>query len=231
MLKIYDKKEDVPEEFLEHYAKRSDGKYEPQVEGINSIFGLLTKRDELLEKVKEIPTLKARISEFEGQEVLTTGKVAVDKKQFDELTTENEAYKALGTLDEIKPKVEGFEDLKTQTKQALRDKALMAAGVTDLDRARRFKSYDELEIESEIKDGKEIFYSVRKDDKGKELKTAFDNDVLKSDGFKDDLGSLLGESGTKMFKQGTTTGTTEINPVETKMAKYSPPASAAIQTN
>lgn len=231
MLKIYDKREDVPEEFLEHYLKRSDGKYEPQVEGINSILGLLSKRDELLEKVKEIPQLKTRISEFEGQEILTPGKVAVDKKEFDELRTENEAYKTLGTIDEIKPKVEGFEDLKAQTKQALRDKALMAAGVTDLDRARRFKAYDELEIESETKDGKEIFYRVTRDDKGKESKTAFDGEVLKSDGFKDDLGSLLAPAGTRVIRQGTTAGTTEINPVETKMAKYSPPASAAIQTN
>jgi hypothetical protein len=47
MLKIYDKLDDIPESLREHYHKRADGKFEPDVEGINSIGGLLAKRDEV----------------------------------------------------------------------------------------------------------------------------------------------------------------------------------------
>lgn len=217
MLKIYDKREDVPETLLEHYNKRGDGKFEPSVEGINSIGGLLAKRDELLDKVKEIPQLKTRVSELEGQEVLTAGKVAVDKTEFDTLKTENESYKSLGNLDEIKPKVEGYDALKTETETARKretlTKAFAAAGITNLSAAFNLKQSDSLNIESETKDGKEVFYAVTTDDKGKTDKKVFDGEFIKeADGFKDILPALSGKTGTAMFKQGSG------SPTDTKTA-------------
>lgn len=212
MLKIYDNQLDVPAEMKEHYHKRADGKFEPQVEGITSIGGLLNKRDELLTKVSEIPNLKTRILELEGQDTLPQGKVAVDKKDFDQL----ESYKALGNVDDIKPKVEGYDALKTETenikKREILTRAASAAGVTNANAFLNLKTTDSLNLESEIKDGKEIFYDVKTDDEGKTVKTVFDNDYLqKADGFKDNLASLTAGEGKKMFRQSATGSGSESN--------------------
>ncbi len=204
MLKIYDQQTDVPDEMKEHYHKRADGKFEPSVEGITSIGGLLNKRDELLTKVADIPNLKTRILELEGQDTLPQGKIAVDKKDFDALET----YKALGDVNDIKPKVEGYDALKTETegarKREILTRAASAAGVTNLNAFFNIKQTDALSLESETVDGREKFFAVSKDDKGKVTKTAFDNDYLTTaDGFKDVLGSLTAGEGKKMFRQST----------------------------
>jgi len=195
MLKIHDRLEDVPEDLREHYGKRSDGKYEPQIENVNSVLGLLNKNVELLEKVKEIAPLKTRVAELEAQEVLPSGKVPIDKADFDALET----YKALGNLDEIKPKVEGYDALRTEAETAKRrdliTRGLKAAGVKNTDPAFNLRQIDGLSLEPETKDGKEIFYAVTEDN-GKRVKRAFDNEYLKeADGFKDILPSLMGGEG------------------------------------
>lgn len=197
MLKIYENKEQIPEALLEYYAKRSDGRYEPQVEGINSILGLTAKRDELLEKVKEIPALKTRVSELETVETLPAGKIAADKKEFDALKTENEAYRSLGTLEEVKPKLEGYDALKTETetnrRNALLDEAFGYAGVKNKKTARDLRQSDSLNIETETVDGVKKFYNVSTDDKGKPVKTEFNSEYLKTaDGFKEVYSSLFG---------------------------------------
>lgn len=211
MLKpFYQNEADIPENVKGAYVVKN-GRYE--LDELDAEHPVILKNKELLEKnstvTKENQRLNGDVAKLESK-ALPEGKIAVDKTEYESLKTdaetaktEAESYKALGPIDEIKPKVEGYDQLKTETKRAIRDKALLAAGVSDLDRARKFKSYDELEIEAEIKDGKEIFHRVVKDDQGKESKIVFDDELLKSDGFKDDLGSLLGSTGTRMFRQGT----------------------------
>lgn len=226
MLKpFYQNEADIPENLKGAYTVKN-GRYE--LDELEKDHPVLLKNKELLEKnstfaadnqrlIGEVATLESK--------ALPKGKVAVDKTEYetlktahDTLKTENESYAALGKADEVKSKVEGYEQLKIQAKAMVRDKALMAAGVIDLDKARRFKSYDELEIEVEVKDGKEIFHRVTKDAEGKDSKVVFDGELLKSDGFKDDLGSLVGSGGQKMFRQSTTT-TTPGNMAEAHMNK------------
>lgn len=238
MLKpFYQNESDIPESVKGAYIAKN-GRYE--LDELDTSHPVLEKNRELLTKNSTITTenqrLNSEVAKLEGK-ALPEGKIAVDKAEFDTLKTEAEtakaqrdAYAALGTIDELKPKVEGYDELKTQTRQAIRDKALMQAGVSDLDRARRFKSYDDLEIVTESKDGKEVFYRVTTDDKGTEVKTVFDGELLKSDGFKDDLGSLVSPSGTKFFRQGSGAPPAADTPValaEGHMNKrYSGPAKA-----
>lgn len=200
MLKIYDKQSDVPEEekefFDKHYKKRADGKWEPDIEGINSIQGVLTKRDELLEKIKEIPTLKTRIAELETLDVLPEGKIAVDKKEWEEKTKALESYSELGDLETIKPKVEGFDSLKAETEATKRKELLTNgfkfAGVENIEAALDLKASDTLNLETEEKDGKTVFYRVVEKD-GKTEKLLFDNAYIKeADGFKNHYNSLTG---------------------------------------
>lgn len=219
MLKIYETREQIPEGLVEHYAKRSDGKFEPQIEGINSLGGLLTKRDELLEKVKDIPGLKTRISELEGLETLPTGKVAVDKKEFDTLKTEHEAYTALGKLDEIKPKVEGYNDLKEKDEKRSREETYRAAAKTagyDESKFIKLASDDQLETvtKSVNEDGKQVdkVFVKTKDDKGKEIETPIADYVKQSPNFSPFADSLTASGtapdGTKVIRQGSTTPAT-----------------------
>lgn len=199
---IYDNYKEIPED-LQSKATEVDGKWEMDAAG------LLGKNSELLKNLKQANASNEKLSEAVETlktQILTPNKVAVDKREFDALAAENEAFKTLGAFDEIKPKVEGYDDLKIQAGQAVKDRALQSAGVNDLAGARQFKSYDELDFEAEIKDGKEIFYRVATDDKGKAVKTAFVADSLKTDAFKDNLGTLVGEPGKRFFRQGTTAG-------------------------
>lgn len=199
----YANESDIPENLKGAYVARNSryelAKLEADHPSIVALDEIKLKHDTLKTQNGELLEAQTRLE----SKLLPDGQVAVDKTEYETLKTENEGYKALGELSEIKPKVEGYDELRTTTKQAVKDKALMAAGITEVDRARKYKSYDELDIESEIKDGKEIFYRVVKDEKGKESKVVFDSEVLKSDLFKDDLGSLLSGSGTKMFRQAT----------------------------
>ncbi|HEY0659599.1 MAG TPA: hypothetical protein VGD05_14080 [Pyrinomonadaceae bacterium] len=209
MLKIYERLDDVPEELREHYGKRTDGKYEPQIENINSIGGILNKNTELADEINKV--LKPRLREYEGKEVLTAGKIAVDKTEFETIKAEHETYKTLGSLEEIKPKVEGYDELKTETETAKRKelitRGLKAAGITNPDPAFNLRQIDTLNLEPETKDGKEIFYAVREVD-GKRTKTLFDGEYLKeADGFKDILPTLTGAGeGFKHFKQSASAG-------------------------
>lgn len=200
MLKIYDKQSDVPEDekefFDKHYKKRADGKWEPDIEGINSIGGVLTKRDELLEKVKEIPTLKTRIAELETLDILPAGKIAVDKTEYETEKAKLDAYSSLGEIDAIKPKVEGYDTLSAENaatkRKELLTKAFKAAGVTNIDAALDLKASDALNLETEEKDGKTVFYSVTEKD-GKPERAEFSNAYLKeADGFKHHYSSLTG---------------------------------------
>lgn len=218
MLKIYDKREEIPETVIEHYTKRSDGKYEPQVEGINSVGALLAKRDELLDKVKEIPQLKTRISELEGLETLPDGKVAVDKTEFETIKAEHEAFTALGKLDEIKPKVEGYDELKTKDERRVKEELYRTAAKTagyDETKFIKLASDDNIEtvIKSVTEDGSTInkVFVKTKDEKGKETETAIADYVKQSPNFAPFADSLTANdtpTGTKVIRQGKTTSAT-----------------------
>lgn len=68
-LPIYDNKTDIPAELAEHYVKRSDGKYEPEIEGITSLSGLLAKKDELQGKVSNFNKEKRDLTRTHEQEI------------------------------------------------------------------------------------------------------------------------------------------------------------------
>jgi hypothetical protein len=217
MLKIYDNKADVPEAIIEHYSKRSDGKWEPQIEGINSVGGLLTKRDELLEKVAEIPKLTKKIGEFESQEILSPGKVAVDKKEFETIKAEHEAYVALGKLDEIKPKVDGYEELKTKDERRAKEETYRsAAKIAGYDETKFIKLASDDNIETVTKtvneNGKpveKVFVKTKVD--GKDTETAITDYVTTSPNFApfaDSLTAVSTTSGTKVIRQGPSTPAT-----------------------
>lgn len=242
MLHIYDTEQEIPEAVREHYVRRSDGKWEPQIEGINSVGGLLAKRDELLNKTREMPRLQARLAELESGEVLVAGKIAVDKKTFDDLTSENEAYKALGPLDEIKPKVEGFDELKQQQEAKSKEetyRAVAEAAGFNVDRFVSLASIEKIEpielaIKENGKDVKKWFVPTTDPTTGKEIKQPIEDYVKESPTFQpfaDTLGDIEtkptgnGNGGVKMFKQGGTKPATPTIETEkeaaAKRAQYS----------
>lgn len=235
MLKIYDAKDQIPEEWVEHYERNSDGKYEPKIEGINSVSGLLAKRNELLEKVKEIPGLKTKLLELEGQETLTAGKIAVDKKEFDKIKAEHESYVALGTLDDIKPKVEGFDDLRQkEEKRQKEDQYRAAAKVAGFDAAKftQLALTDGIEtviktVKENGKDIEKVFVKSTKD--GKEVETAIMDYVQESPNFSpfaDTLTAVTQSLGHKVILQGKSTPATPTLDTEKEAAwasgAYSP---------
>jgi hypothetical protein len=218
MLKIYDAKDQIPEGLVEHYERRSDGKYEPKIEGINSIGGLVAKRDELLDKVREIPTLKSKIVDLEGQETLPEGKIAVDKTEFENLKASNEAYSALGTLEEIKPKVEGYDELKTKDETRTRQETLRTVAKTEGFNEDRFlvlvgdKPFETVK-KTINENGKAVekYFVKHTDDKGKEVETAIADYVKTAPNFAPFADTLTASShlqGHKVIKQGSTTPAT-----------------------
>lgn len=218
MLKIYDAKDQIPEGLVEHYERRSDGKYEPKIEGINSVGGLITKRDELLEKVREIPTLKSKIVDLEGLETVPDGKVAVDKTEFDNLKASNEAYAALGTLEEIKPKVEGYDELKTKDETRSRQETLRTVAKAEGFNEDKFlvlvgdKPFETVK-KTINENGKAIdkYFVKHTDDKGKEVETAIADYVKTAPNFAPFADTLTASSpllGHKVIKQGITTPAT-----------------------
>ncbi|MCA1589169.1 MAG: hypothetical protein LC730_06215 [Acidobacteria bacterium] len=231
MLSIYDSKDQIPEGLVEHYTKRSDGKYEPQVEGINSIGGIIAKRDELLEKVREIPTLKSRVMELEGQETLPKGKIAVDKKEFETLKAEHESFAALGNLDEIKPKVEGYDELRQKDEARTREEAYRnAAKAAGYDEAKftLLAERDNLQtvIKSVTENGKAVdkVFVKTTDDKGKEVETALSDYVTQSATFKPFADSLTANgttTGQKIIRQGTTNPATPTIETEKEAVRAS----------
>lgn len=219
MLKIYDAKSDIPEGLAEHYERRSDGKYEPKVEGINSIGGLIAKRDELLEKVREIPTLKSKIVDLESLETVPDGKIAVDKTEFESLKAGNEAYAALGTLEDIKPKVEGYDDLKSKDDARAREETYRtvakASGFGNEDGFIRLALLDKIEtVQKTVNvEGKAIekHFVKHLNDKGKEVETAVEDYVKTAPNFAPFADSLTANGtapGQKVVRQGVTTPAT-----------------------
>ena len=107
-----------------------------------------------------------------------------------EIAELGEAVKNLNlSKDEIsglKTKVDEYEKEKAESEgKALKTRAFQSAGVTNTDLALSLRQSDDLNFESETKDGKEIFYRVTEKD-GKKEKTLFDANYLKAaDGFKD----------------------------------------------
>lgn len=230
MLKIYDSKDQVPEAVLEHYNKRSDGKWEPEVEGINSIGALLSKRDELLEKITEIPKLKTKITKFEGMETLPEGKIAVDKKEFDTIKAEHESYTALGKLDDIKPKVEGYDELKTKDEMRAKEevyRTVAKASGFDEGKFVRLAQIDGLNAYQKTvnENGKAVEkYFVKTTKEGKEVETAIADYVTQSPNFApfaDSLTATGTTNGTKVIRQGPAGSVTPTIETEKEAARSS----------
>lgn len=211
MLKpFYAAEAEVPENLKGAY-KAQNGRYE--LIELDSTHPVLTKNRELLERnsmlTGENQRLNAETVRLEGR-ALPEGRIAVDKAQFDAqrneldtLKTQNAAYAALGPVEDIRPRLESYDGLAEQAMQAIRDRALMAAGITDLDRARDFKAYDDLRIETERVEGKDVFRRVVLDAEGKDARVPFDAEALKADTFASNLGSLIGSGGHQHFRQAT----------------------------
>lgn len=118
--KVYDKQEDAPEGVRDHYTLK-DGKYHLSVEGIDSLSGLVEKRDELLGKVTghaaEIRTKDARIAKLEGDletakgTSLPTGHVAVRAEDAQLLET----YRPLGKPEDLKRMQREHGTLKSES--------------------------------------------------------------------------------------------------------------------
>jgi hypothetical protein len=233
MLRIYDNKADIPEALVEYYAKaEKSGKYEPKIEGVNSISGLIAKRDELLEKVRNIPKLEEKIADLEGQPILAAGKIAVDKKEFETLKAEHEAYAALGNLDEIKPKVEGFDALKAKDETRSREETYRAvakaAGFTNEDGFLRLAEIEKLTpvLKSINENGKQVdkYFVKTTNEAGKEIETPITDYVKESPTFKpfaESLTSTPAAHGQKVIKQGSTTPPTATLETEIAAAKAS----------
>ncbi len=231
MLKIYDAKGEIPETVQEHYTKRADGKYEPQVEGINSIGGLLDKRDELLAKVKEIAPLKTRIAELETLETLPDGKLAVDRKEFETIRAEHEAYAELGSLNDIKPKLEGYDELKTKDESRTRQEALRNIAKAENFDSDKFivlvgdKPFDTV-LKTVNENGKAVekYFVKHANDKGKEVETAISDYVKTAPNFApfaDSLTANGSQGGTKVIRQGTTNTATPTIETEKEAVRSS----------
>lgn len=142
-LKTFNAEGDVPPELKPFYAANASGKWEPQFEGVDSISGLVAKRDELLGKVSghaseltakdgEISRLK---SELTSANVVPRGYKAVPNADADLL----EKVKAQGTADEVVAKLTEYPTLKTKvTTQERR---------THLDAIRRAEGYGETAVD------------------------------------------------------------------------------------
>lgn len=231
MLKIYDAKDQIPEGLVEHYERRSDGKYEPKIEGINSVGGLIAKRDELLEKVREIPMLKTRIADLELLETVPEGKIAVDRTEFENLKASNEAYAALGTLDDIKPKVEGYDELKTKDETRSRQETLRAIAKTEGFNEDKFlvlvgdKPFETVQ-KTVNENGKAVdkYFVKHTDEKGKTVETAIADYVKTAPNFAPFADTLTASStpqGHKVIRQGNTTPATPNVDTEAEAQKAS----------
>ena len=232
MLKIYDNKADIPEALVEYYQKsEKSGKYEPKIEGINSVSGLIAKRDELLEKVRELPKLQDKIADLEGQPTLPAGKIAVDKKEFETLKASAEAYAELGAIDEIKPKVDGYDELKQkdETRERLETYRTVAkaSGFTNEDGFTRLAEMEKLSpvLKSVQENGKAVdkYFVKTTNDAGKEIETPITDYVKESPTFKPFAESLVAphSTGTKVIRQGSTTPATPTLETEIAAAKAS----------
>jgi len=109
-LQIYNSKTDIPAELQEHYVKRSDGKYEPEVEGYTSLSGLLAKKEELQLKVRN-HSQSTRALESEHEAELLEQKKESDRKIQEletKLTTKDSEHAT--EVEELKKQVRVPED-------------------------------------------------------------------------------------------------------------------------
>jgi hypothetical protein len=139
-LKTYTDESQVPPELKDFYAERN-GKYEPQVDGVDSVSGLLAKNTELLGKVSghatEISGKDAEIQRLSGQlanasnSTIPRGHVAVPSAKAALL----EQYEPLGTPDELKTIKTEHGTYKAESEATKREKHLRAVA--------RASGYDE----------------------------------------------------------------------------------------
>jgi len=163
MLKIYNTLEEVPEALREHY-KKSDGRYVPDLSDDHPVLvhnkTLLSEKSQATAKVRE---LEADV-EASKATTLQRGHTQVPKAEAEMLN----AYKALGTVDEVKVKVTEHGTLKESEQKRLKeDKLVEVASVLGYDNVEAFKRLSNLpdfDIRTD-KDGKKVFALVKDGDK------------------------------------------------------------------
>lgn len=192
---IFDSKNEIPEH-LRDDAKEVDGKFELDAKGV------LDKNKELLKDNKKLKldneSLQAEkeaaedaVTEAKSKVNIPRGKRLVDADVAELGEAAKTASLSSSDISNLKTKVDEFErEKKEEEVKNLKTRAFNSAGISNTDLALSLRQSDDLEFESEMKDGKEIFYRVVEKD-GKKEKMLFDNNYVKSlDGFKDVFAQL-----------------------------------------
>lgn len=238
MLKFYYAAEtDIPDDLKGAYEAKN-GRYE-LIKLADDVPVVVHNKTILSEKntvETELGALKANVSNIEHErdelknKVIPSGYRTVTKQDAELL----EAIKPLGLkADELAVMKTENEKYKQETET--RDKENFLAHVADslkLNRKTFIPLAKDLNItaEKQVVDGKEtdVFYAGRDGDK----RTLNNEYFEQSETFKPFLGVLSAEEKKEGFKFGAEGGKNAvINPVDMTMAKYSPPASAAIKQN
>jgi hypothetical protein len=122
----YANEADIPTEQKPFYAQK-DGAWQLQVEGVDSITGLVAKRDELLTKVASLPSLQGQITKLTRERdealggALPSGHDAVPHADAVKL----QQFNAIGKpVDELKSIVTEHAALKTEAEERVKQEAL-----------------------------------------------------------------------------------------------------------
>jgi hypothetical protein len=199
-LKQYLSESEITDDLKGAYTKKGD-RYE--LNALDNQHTLVIAHNEIKTKAQtrqtEIDSLTADKSNLERDlaeaknKGVPHGYRAVTKDVAELGETAKSSGLAKDDIPNLKTKVDEYEREKTESAaKQLKTKAFQSAGVNNVDLALSLKQSDDLQFESETKDGKEIFYRVTEKD-GKKEKTLFNGDYLKSaDGFKDVFAQLTG---------------------------------------
>ena len=139
MLKTYDKQDDIPEGLRSEY-KQSGTKWVPDLSDDHPVL-VLNKTLKQEKEVEEARVKKLRSDLDDALEAAKTsgvprGQALVTKADADALP----AYKAFGTVDEVKVKLTEHETLKTESdKRAREDKLVQVAGALGYENVEAFK--------------------------------------------------------------------------------------------
>lgn len=223
-LKIYNSDPEIPTELKEHYTRRADGKYEPVVEGVNSISGVLAKNSELLAQhttdKAEITRLTGEVSRLNtsltSQNVLPAGHVAVPKADAALI----DAYKPLGTPDEVKTKLTEHGTLKEAVEareyedawgKASEASKYNAAALVKLAKANGLSKPEVREVTEQGKKVQRAFLTVKENNK--DVEKPLTDFIENSEDFKPFLPSLKATqtSGTPYPPQPAGGGTSSAN--------------------
>jgi hypothetical protein len=164
MFKPFDKQEDVPEAFREHYSKREDGKWHADIPddhpAVKHNAKLLSEKNTAEGKVAQLT------SDLESARAgnLGRGQVAVAKSELALL----DEYKLLGTPVELKAKVDEHKTLSEESATRKRSDSLRQVAKDLSYNEEAFILLSDLPefVSKPGKDGKAEWFAQLKDDKG-----------------------------------------------------------------